>query len=705
MGAPPPPAPLFGRSLCLGVLLGALFGPLPATAAAPAAGPTPYAPLADLSLEDLGKIEVTTTTRTAIPINQAPGTIYAFSADDLRQRGTRSLLQLVNFLVPGAIVTEDGDELIAAFRGVAVDNNSKVLFLIDGHNANLQYAKGATPELELGLLEDIERVEVIVGPGSALYGSGATIAVINVITKAPPATGSDGSLYLGLGNGGTVIADAVWRTRLNRDWALTATAGTRRSLGFAKTNSAGRDNSPLNIGRYRSNARASLRFQYGERTEIYGRFDRVSRAVWNNTADTTKASPLDTFDYAFLEIRQDVPLADDLELKLATSYDSFSNSKRDLDTGLKIRAVGETHAAASARLFFTPRPALGIVGGAEYRHDRFGNDWSGANFNFSPTYDPASGTWTGVTPDYAHRMLTPYSRDEFGVFAQASVDLLPRLSLVLGGRFDSTDSPGISERNSFTPRVALVYTPRPSLTTKLLYTSGFRQPMAILTTPDQYFLGGAGLSLITKPEIVRSLEWSTSWLVRPDFNVTVNTFYNRFENPHSLTTDSATGKLLFTQGGTVDFVGGEITAHYRPHERLALALSHQLVRLGRRADDPYFTFRAPSERTILFYPEDVTKATCDWRLGKTAALSIGAVVVHDSLGYTPTGAVARTGVYGQINVGLRLGDPRRGGQWGVDIDNLLDDRTRVPMPATVGRPSDMVPRPGVSVLFSYYRTF
>ena len=79
-----------------------------------------FSALAAMPLDEVMKIEVTTATQTAVSIAKAPSTIYSFSAEDIRQRGVHNLLQLVNFHVPGAFVTEDGDELIAAFRGVAV---------------------------------------------------------------------------------------------------------------------------------------------------------------------------------------------------------------------------------------------------------------------------------------------------------------------------------------------------------------------------------------------------------------------------------------------------------------------------------------------------------------------------------------------------------------------------------------------------------
>ena len=137
-----------------------------------------------LGLDELLQIRVSTSTQTPVALQAAPSTIYRYSGDELRRWGMRSLADVVNYLVPGAVLTEDADETIAAFRGVATDNNCKVLVLIDGHAVNVQWAKGATPELELGLLEDVEAVEIIVGPGSALYGSGATVGVLNVLTRA-----------------------------------------------------------------------------------------------------------------------------------------------------------------------------------------------------------------------------------------------------------------------------------------------------------------------------------------------------------------------------------------------------------------------------------------------------------------------------------------------------------------------------------------
>jgi outer membrane receptor protein involved in Fe transport len=431
----------------------------------------------------------------------------------------------------------------------------------------------------------------------------------------------------------------------------------------------------------------------------------MSRAIWNNTVTNTRVAPYDTFEYAFIEARQTVPIGEYLNVKLAASYDTYSDSKHDYNTDMKIRAVGENHTAASARLFFTPREELSLIGGVEYRFDKFGSDWENDNFDFNPTYDPASGTWSGVTPDYAHRMLTPYDRSEVGVFAQAAFDPFTNVSVVLGGRYDYVGAPNMSKNTSFTPRAALVYTPTPILTTKLMYSTSFRQPMAVLTTPDGFFLGGRGTNDITEPETIQSLELAVSCFVHSNLSLTLNTFYNRFKNPHSLTTDTASGKLLFTQGGTVDFEGFEAIVQYRLVEKVSLTLGHQFVMLGNKAEDPYNTFRAPTERTILFYPENVTKGMIEWRVTRLASANLNGLLVYQSLGYTPAGEVAKTGSYAILNANLLMGDPRKLGQISLSVNNLLDDKTRVPMPATVGRPSDMVPMGGISVVLGYYKVF
>jgi len=86
--------------------------------------------------------------------------------------------------VPGFFLVEDQDDIISGFRGLAPDNNSKVMLLVNGQNINTEYFWGP-PDAVLNTLEYdwIDHVEVIRGPGSVTLGQGALLGVINIVTK------------------------------------------------------------------------------------------------------------------------------------------------------------------------------------------------------------------------------------------------------------------------------------------------------------------------------------------------------------------------------------------------------------------------------------------------------------------------------------------------------------------------------------------
>jgi outer membrane receptor for ferrienterochelin and colicins len=139
--------------------------------------------------EILNESIVTTASQTAETASTAPATSTTISADDLRRYGIHTVEEAVNFLSLGvssaggrssASITELGS------RGVLLpgDSGSHFLMLIDGHSVNEPFFGSARFGHLAGItLEMVDRIEVIVGPGSVLYGSNAMLCVINIITK------------------------------------------------------------------------------------------------------------------------------------------------------------------------------------------------------------------------------------------------------------------------------------------------------------------------------------------------------------------------------------------------------------------------------------------------------------------------------------------------------------------------------------------
>lgn len=136
-----------------------------------------------LSYED---IEVSTASNVLKDYALQPVSISIIESNQLRLSGARSLTEALTMLVPGFFAVEDQDDVIAGFRGLAPDNNSKVLLLINGQNMNTEYFWGPPDAILNSIaLDYIERIEVIRGPGSVTLGQGALLGVINIITRNP----------------------------------------------------------------------------------------------------------------------------------------------------------------------------------------------------------------------------------------------------------------------------------------------------------------------------------------------------------------------------------------------------------------------------------------------------------------------------------------------------------------------------------------
>ncbi len=116
-------------------------------------------------------------------VSKSPAIMSVITARQIRQMGARTLSDALE-AVPGFDITMDtnGTREIGV-RGVLQTNSSKVKLLIDGHSVNEPGSGGASWNFFDLVVENIKRIEIIRGPGSALYGQNAFLAVINVITK------------------------------------------------------------------------------------------------------------------------------------------------------------------------------------------------------------------------------------------------------------------------------------------------------------------------------------------------------------------------------------------------------------------------------------------------------------------------------------------------------------------------------------------
>jgi iron complex outermembrane recepter protein len=144
--------------------------------------------LADASLEDLMAVEVTSVARRRQPLSKSAAAVYVISQDDIRRSGATSVPEALR-MVPGLFVGRiDSNKWAISARGEAGRFSNKMLVLIDGRTVYTSLYSGVYWDQNDVMMEDIERIEVIRGPGGTLWGANAVNAVINIITKSAQAT-------------------------------------------------------------------------------------------------------------------------------------------------------------------------------------------------------------------------------------------------------------------------------------------------------------------------------------------------------------------------------------------------------------------------------------------------------------------------------------------------------------------------------------
>ncbi|HEY0039682.1 MAG TPA: TonB-dependent receptor plug domain-containing protein, partial [Flavisolibacter sp.] len=159
--------------------------------------------LKKLSVEELMNIEVTLVSRTPEKLTEAASAIQVITGEDIRRSGATHVAEALR-LSPNLQVSQLNSSVwIISARGFNSVFSNKLLVMIDGRTVYTPLYGGVLWEQQNVLLEDVERIEVVSGPGGTLWGANAVNGIINIVTKN--AKGSQG-LYASVG-GGTFLRD------------------------------------------------------------------------------------------------------------------------------------------------------------------------------------------------------------------------------------------------------------------------------------------------------------------------------------------------------------------------------------------------------------------------------------------------------------------------------------------------------------------
>jgi iron complex outermembrane recepter protein len=162
--------------------------------------------LEELSLEQLGNVEVTSVSHRIQRLSDAPTSIYVITQEDIRRSGAKTIPEALRLAPTLEVARADANQYAITARGFNSVLANKLLVMIDGRTVYSPLFSGVFWEAQDLLLEDVDRIEVISGPGGTTWGTNAVNGVINIITR--PASETKGVHVLGAGGNDLRVAQA-----------------------------------------------------------------------------------------------------------------------------------------------------------------------------------------------------------------------------------------------------------------------------------------------------------------------------------------------------------------------------------------------------------------------------------------------------------------------------------------------------------------
>ena len=498
-----------------------------------------------LDLEDLLQIEVTSVAGVARPLRSTPSAIHVITNEDFRRSGLRSIPEALR-LVPGFTATQiNAQTWGVGSRGGAGRFENQLLVLIDGRTVYDPLFSGVFWDVQHVMPEDIDRIEVIRGPGATLWGANAVSGVVNVVTKSARetqglllTTGIDSIENASVGvRYGTMIDDAT----AMRIW------GTFDD--FARTESAAGDSQHddwsrgMGGARFDIDAADDIRIEFqleAYHTPRLGDFVRVPQVASTPTFTTNISDGSASGAHARFRIARD-------DAARGWSLQSYlDHTERETANAF---AVTRDTFDLEFRSYFAPAERHDLIWGVGFRTTRDRTVSSGGNVL---RFDPAART-----------------AETYSGFIQDTVTLADdALFAMVGTKLEHNDFSGFEVQ----PSARLWWTPNETNTIWGSVSRAIRSPartdqdlQLITFYSDSGVLAGGAPSGMNVPVILGGdpdvesedqLAFELGWRTRPVESVSIDlaTYYNRYDDVNQVATTGGT----FNNDGSSEAYGAEL---------------------------------------------------------------------------------------------------------------------------------------------------
>lgn len=399
---------------------------------------------------DLLKIEeVSAASRSTESIDDAPSSVSIISATELRAMGYPTVIEALRG-VRGLFGSDNRAYASVGMRGLSIlgDYGQRVLVLLDGHPTNDNYIGSSYTGFDGRVdIDDLERIEVIRGPGSVLYGTGAFVGVINLVTRVGRRDRPSFEV------GASAVGYGVARGRVRADYpfrdggawvSIAAAHGEGRSFTFPELATPTTTTSPATTGQssgadgFRAGtANARLWYKSFNVQAFYTSRDKaLPTGMFSTQLGDDRTRLRDS--RGFVEARIEPTISSKLQVLGRAYYNTYSYrgaySRARSDGGLGIDTFQGDWLGAEVRSIFTPVAPVKITVGGEAQHHlraaQTSSDEDGSYLDRNDTFDVAAGyVLADITPSRRLRISGGTRLDYYSTFQGTSLN--PRLAIII----------------------------------------------------------------------------------------------------------------------------------------------------------------------------------------------------------------------------------------------------------------------------------
>ena len=535
-----------------------------------------------LSFDDLMHVEVKSATFTGVERIKTPASITTITKEEIQATPHRNLLDLLEVYVPSATYVNHWLGPRLGIRGVVSDQNYSYLLLVNGENMNLQTENGPMFEIQNKDLADVEKIEIIRGPGSVVHGPGAIGGVISITTKEP-ATADRASVSL--------TRDFTYRfSTLNASYSVKKKQVSAYMFGSITQSEGIKDPQFYYIDRAHG-------YGYGYMSDTWGNKGKGTPAPhfyadFQDRPEVKLHLSLDLFkeftffarytNFSFIKQQQQTGALDgpafpgiygqqltsslqnnhvlNEQLKLVTSLGFQSQSTGDVtlyqsvnkpfdDITQRRTSYAENKINFRSIMSYHPSNQLKLALGCEYNYWYYSPEWgkekSSLVMDFAPpvkfaVIDTTSGFYAQYNPNgIVTPIYTTIEAHQISAFFEANYQPTERTTLLVSGRFDKHNMADFA----FSPRIALVHQLNKNNVLKMIAQQSVRLPGFRELYAFDYAYGNA-----SAPEKLQGVELVYTRIQSQNFTMNASVFYQSID------------QIGWTSNNTSDLIGTFQTA-------------------------------------------------------------------------------------------------------------------------------------------------